>query len=76
MFGIRRRQVGGWFFKKGYQDDGAYVDKETMLARMESYIKQMLEHVQENYPGVIYCWDVVNEAVDPDNPAVVGRKAL
>ena len=43
---------------------------------MESYIKQMLEHVQVNYPGVIYCWDVVNEAVDPDNPAVVGRKAL
>lgn len=26
----------------------------------------MLEHVQENYPGVVYCWDVVNEAVDPD----------
>lgn len=59
-------QAPGWFFREGYQDDGKYVDKETMLARMESYIRQMLEHVQENYPGVIYCWDVVNEAVDPD----------
>ena len=59
-------QAPGWFFREGYRDDGNYVDKETMLARMESYIRQMLEHVQENYPGVIYCWDVVNEAVDPD----------
>lgn len=54
-----------WFFREGYKDNGKYVDKETMLARMESYIKQMLEHVQTNYPGVIYCWDVVNEVVDP-----------
>ncbi len=59
-------QAPRWFFCKGYADDGKYVDKETMLARMESYIKQVLEHVQTNYPGVIYCWDVVNEAVDPD----------
>ncbi|MCR4597861.1 MAG: endo-1,4-beta-xylanase [Acetatifactor sp.] len=58
-------QAPEWFFREGYRDDGKYVDKETMLARMESYIKQMLEHVQTNYPGVIYCWDVVNEAVDP-----------
>jgi endo-1,4-beta-xylanase len=58
-------QAPEWFFCEGYKDDGKYVDKETMLARMESYIKQMLEHVQTNYPGVIYCWDVVNEAVDP-----------
>lgn len=58
-------QAPGWFFREGYQSDGALVDKETMLFRMESYIRQLLEHVQENYPGVVYCWDVVNEAVDP-----------
>ena len=62
-------QAPEWFFKEGYLEDGEYVDKETMLFRMESYIKQLLTHVQENYPGVIYCWDVVNEAVDPDSPA-------
>lgn len=60
-------QAPDWFFREGYENDGDYVDKETMLFRMESYICQMLTHVQENYPGVIYCWDVVNEAVDPDN---------
>ncbi len=59
-------QAPGWFFREGYTDDGAYVDKDTMLFRMESYIKQLLTHCQEEYPGVIYCWDVVNEAVDPD----------
>ena len=60
-------QAPGWFFREGYTDDGEYVDKETMLARMESYIKQLLTHVQDEYPGVVYCWDVVNEAVDPES---------
>ena len=47
-------QAPGWFFREGYTDDGEYVDKETMLSRMESYIRQLLTHVQEEYPGVIY----------------------
>lgn len=58
-------QAPDWFFREGYTNDGAYVDKETMLFRMESYIKQLMSHVQEEFPGVVYCWDVVNEAVDP-----------
>ena len=58
-------QAPDWFFREGYNAGGAYVSKETMLFRMESYIKQLLEHVQTEYPGVIYCWDVVNEAVEP-----------
>ena len=60
-------QAPEWFFREGYTDDGEYVDKDTMLLRMESYIRQLLTHVQEEYPGVIYCWDVVNEAVDPES---------
>lgn len=60
-------QAPNWFFREGYTDEGEYVDKETMLARMESYIKQLLTHVQTEYPGVIYCWDVVNEAVEPES---------
>lgn len=59
-------QAPEWFFREGYDDKGAYVDKDTMLFRMESYINQLMTHVQDNYPGVVYCWDVVNEAVDPD----------
>lgn len=60
-------QAPDWFFREGYTNDGAYVDKETMLFRMESYIAQIMTHVQEKYPGVVYCWDVVNEAVDPES---------
>ncbi len=58
-------QAPDWFFREGYTNDGAYVDKDTMLLRMESYIEQLMTHVQDNFPGVVYCWDVVNEAVDP-----------
>lgn len=59
-------QAPDWFFRQGYDNNGEYVDRETMLSRMESYISQLMTHVQDNYPGVVYCWDVVNEAVDPD----------
>lgn len=57
-------QTPDWFFREGYKNDGEYVDRETMLVRMDSYIKQMMTYCQDNYPGAIYCWDVVNEAVD------------
>ena len=35
-----------------------------MKGRMESYIKQVIQFVEENYPGVVTAWDVVNEALD------------
>lgn len=57
-------QTPDWFFREGYKNDGEYVDRETMLIRLDSYIKQVLTYCQDNYPGAIYCWDVVNEAVD------------
>ncbi|WP_051656920.1 endo-1,4-beta-xylanase [Butyrivibrio sp. AE3004] len=60
-------QAPEWFFREGYSEDGDYVSKDTMLLRMESYIRQLMTHVQEEYPGVVYCWDVVNEAVDPES---------
>ena len=57
-------QTPDWFFRDGFSNTGAYVDKVTMQKRMGSYIRQILEFCQTYYPGVIYCWDVVNEAVD------------
>ena len=57
-------QTPDWFFKEGFQSTGALVDRDTMLQRLESYIKQVLEFYQTEYPGVIYAWDVVNEAVE------------
>lgn len=59
-------QTPDWYFREGYESDGAYVDRETMLFRLDSYTRQIMTYCQENFPGVVYCWDVVNEAVDPD----------
>ena len=56
-------QTPSWFFCKDYSDAEDYVDKKTMYKRMESYIKQVISYAQDNYPGVVYAWDVVNEAV-------------
>ncbi len=57
-------QTPDWFFREGFKSDGAYVDRETMLARMESYIQQVITYCETNYPGLIYAWDVVNEAFE------------
>lgn len=56
-------QTPGWFFKEDYTKEGAWVDKETMLARMENYISGVMAVLAEEYPDVdFYAWDVVNEA--------------
>lgn len=52
-----------WFFHEGYDAKNPVVDKETMKLRMKSYIEQVVTHFEESFPGVVYCWDVVNEAV-------------
>lgn len=63
-------QTPDWFFKVGYTDDGENVSAAVMEERMESYIKQVVEFVQTEYPGVVTCWDVVNEALDNDGKYV------
>lgn len=60
--------MSDWFFREGYKRDGAYVDQETVHKRMKWYIEQVVVHFEEKYPGIIYCWDVVNEAVDNGKP--------
>lgn len=52
-----------WFFHEGYDNNKPFADTETMRARLKSYIEQVITHFETNYPGVIYCWDVVNEAI-------------
>lgn len=60
-------QTPDWFFKEGYDSQGKYVSRDVMIRRLDSFIGQYLNYVQTNFPGTVYCWDVVNEAVDPDN---------
>jgi endo-1,4-beta-xylanase len=65
LFGIPRPPYG--FFKEKFDESGDWVDKETMLKRMENYIKNVFDAVKKTYPKVnFYAWDVVNEAWQDD----------
>lgn len=57
-------QTPDWLFKEGYESNGAYVDHATMSFRMEEYIRKTLQYIHTKFPGVVYAWDVVNEAAD------------
>nr|AHF24951.1 endo-1,4-beta-xylanase [uncultured bacterium Contig1477] len=52
------------FFHEGYDTKKPLVTREVMLGRMENYIKGVFEFLNENYPGVVVSWDVLNEAID------------
>ena len=52
------------FFHEGYDTKKPLVGREIMLGRMENYIKGVFEFLDENYPGVVVSWDVLNEAID------------
>ncbi len=46
-------------------DPVCFVDRDTMLKRLESYIDTMLDYIyREGYAEQIYAWDVVNEAIE------------
>ncbi len=55
-----------WFFREGFKTDGLPVSKEVLEERLAYYIDQVITHFETEFPGVVYCWDVVNEAVADD----------
>lgn len=52
-----------WFFHEDYLDSKPIASQEIMRQRVKSYIEQVITHFETKFPGVIYCWDVVNEAI-------------
>jgi len=52
-----------WFFREDYSSAKPIASREVLLKRLESYITQVMTHFETKFPGVIYCWDVVNEAM-------------
>lgn len=62
-------QTPRWFFAQGYSQDSnaPLVSKEVMLKRLENYTKIVFETLEKEYPTIdFYAWDVVNEAIDPN----------
>lgn len=61
-------QIGKWM----YQDEkGNLLSKEQLYANMKHHIQAVVER----YKDVVYCWDVVNEAV-ADSPVRWGQPPL
>ena len=56
-------QTPSWFFREGYESNGAVVGKEKMLKRMENFIKTTLNKINTRWPGLVYAIDVSNESI-------------
>lgn len=57
-------QTPEWFFKEGFNNNGAYVTPAVMDQRMESYIKNMFDLYATQYPSLnLYAYDVCNEVI-------------
>ena len=56
-------QTPSWIFYEDFNTTKGLVSREVMLARMESYIKQVFEKLEDmGYLELFYAYDVVNEA--------------
>ena len=59
---IWHSQTPTWLFRNGYDASGEYVSTDVMDARMEFFVKSVINHVYDsNYGDCVYTWDVVNE---------------
>lgn len=57
-------QTPDWIFYQDFDKQKGLVDRDTMLARMESYIKQTFEQLEAlGYSEMFTGYDVVNEAI-------------
>ncbi|MDR0431797.1 MAG: endo-1,4-beta-xylanase [Bifidobacteriaceae bacterium] len=59
-------QQPNYFFCNGFVYNAAnpdWADEDTMIARLDNYIKKMMERYAP-YNDVMYSWDVVNEPID------------
>ncbi len=60
---IWHSQTPSWIFYENFDTSGSLVSREVMLERMESYIRQVFEQLEElGYLELFYAYDVVNEA--------------
>ena len=52
------------FFHEGYDAAAPLLDRKKMLGRLENYIMGLMALLENEYPGLVVSWDVVNEAID------------
>jgi endo-1,4-beta-xylanase len=73
---VWHNQTPRWFFTETYSTaaSASFASAEVMKKRLENYIKNIMEYTNEKYPGMIYAWDVVNEAVADDGNSPGGLR--
>ena len=60
-------QTPDWIFHEGFDSKNEFVNRDEMLNRMESMMKQVFEQLDElGYLDIFYAYDVVNEALMED----------
>ena len=60
-------QTPNWLFHEDYDARNDLIDREEGLIRMESYIRQVFEQLEElEYSDMFISYDVVNEALEDD----------
>ncbi len=60
-------QTPEWIFHQDFDMNKPLVDRDTMLARMESIIRQVFSQLNKSgYLDMFYAYDVVNEAIMDD----------
>ncbi len=55
------------FFHEQYDIGAPFVSREVMLARLEHFMQQTFDWLEENYPGVVVSYDVCNEVISDSN---------
>ena len=56
------KEAPEWFFREDFREDGAYVSRDVMLARLEEYVRQTFAFYEENgYAEMVFAYDIVNE---------------
>ena len=73
---IWHSQTPDWFFRENFSNNGAYVSKEVMNKRIESFIKNTFEAIETQYPKLnLYAYDVCNELFLNDGGGMRGVNA-
>jgi len=57
-------QTPDWIFHEDFDQNKELVDREVMLARMEAYIRNVFQAIDDlGYTDIFYAYDIVNEAL-------------
>lgn len=57
-------QTPDWIFHEDFDQNKELVDREVMLARMEAYIRNVFQAIDDlRYTDIFYAYDIVNEAL-------------